>query len=367
MSQKRIPKLHRTAAFLFSWIACLLYLIGPGSSPALAQKKLRILSASYDQHHRPTESVTFRVIIQNNEPTNEGAELVIVATNIRTGQELTLADVGSGPGAVPAGGTFTFLTTVPPISNGLYTITFLLLDGAAFRVDRLTGKFPLHIGTETESLHVFPEVIHLGTIPPGRTMFPTPIEVRWDYFRFNRTRFDQPFTIRIYTDNAARYTGIPGALRRPSAAGLVSLDGRYVLPLKVWCLNFGPDIQETGWDAALAGPPPVDDDDYWLGPPLIEGKNVAATTRYDAFVRGRNVGSAAWVRVPDWSDMTANPTSWRRLIGQDPFDNRFVSDSNVTGDFTLRSPFTFYLATEAGPTAVEGSYSATLVVELWTP
>jgi len=97
----------------------------------------------------------------------------------------------------------------------------------------------------------------------------------------------------------------------------------------------------------------VDDDDIWIGPPLLEG--------------GRNLGSASWVRIPDFRDMSVNPITWRRLIGQDPFDNRYAVDSNVTGDFTLRSPFRFYLATEAGPAAVEGSYSALLVVELWTP
>ena len=163
----------------------------------------------------------------------------------------------------------------------------------------------------------------------------------------------QTCALPIYTDNAARYEGIPHALGKVSPAGLVSLNGRYVIPIKCWTINFGPDIQETGWDAAIAGPPPVDDDDYWLGPPLIEGT--------------RSYGSANWVRIPDLQDMTPNPVTWRRLIGQDQYDSRFVADANVTGDFTLKSPFTLYLATEAGPTAVEGSYAANLVVELWAP
>ncbi len=324
------------------------------SSPAWAQKNLRIISRGFDQHHNPTETITFSATVQNNESTNQGAELVIISTNIETGAESVLADVGSGAGAVPAsGGTFTFQTAVGPQPAGLYTITFRILDGDALRSDQVNGKYPLHVGTETESLHVFPEVIHLGTLPPGRTMHPTPIEVRWSYFRFNRLRLDQPFTVRVYTDNSARFTGIPGAVRRPSAGGLVSMDGRFVIPLKVWCLNFGPDIQATGWDGALAGPPPVEEDDYWLGPPLLEG--------------GRNLNSTSWGRMPDLSDMTSDPAGWRRLIGQDPHDTRFVSDINPTGDFSLNNPFTFYLATETGPTAVEGSYAATLVVELWNP
>jgi len=97
----------------------------------------------------------------------------------------------------------------------------------------------------------------------------------------------------------------------------------------------------------------VEEDDAWLGPPLLEG--------------GRNSDSASWARVPDLVDMTPDPASWRRMIGQDPFDSRFATDSNSTGDFTLKSPFRFWLATEVGPTAVEGSYAATLVVELWNP
>ena len=97
----------------------------------------------------------------------------------------------------------------------------------------------------------------------------------------------------------------------------------------------------------------MEEDVFWRGPRLLEG--------------GRNFDTASWVRVPDWVDMTAEPSSWRRLIGQDPFDNRFAADANATGDFTLANPFTFYLATDAGPAAVEGNYSTDLIVELWNP
>ena len=72
-------------------------------------------------------------------------------------------------------------------------------------------------------------------------------------------------------------------------------------------------------------------------------------------------------RIPDLVDMTPDPVTWRRLIGQDQYDTREATDTNPTGDFTLKSPFTLYLATEAGPSAVEGSYAANLVVELWNP
>lgn len=328
--------------------------LGASAGPAFAALKLKILSATFETHHSPGEPVIFKVIVQNNEPTNQGVELVIVANNITTGEELTLADVGSGIGQVGGNGsTFTFTVDAGLVPPGTYTINFLLLDGFGDRSDQVRGPYALQIGSEEESLRVFPEVIHLGTLPPGRYQHPTPIEVRWSFFQFNRLRQNQPFTIRVYTDNAARYEGIPHALSKVSPAGLVSMDGRYVIPIKCWTLNFGPDLQEMGWDATLAGPPPVDDDIAWIGPPLLEG--------------GRNYGSASWVRVPDLLDMTADPITWRRLVGQDQYDTRFVSDANLTGDYTLRSPFTLYFATETGPTAVEGTYVANLVVELWNP
>lgn len=321
---------------------------------AFAAKNLRIVSASYNQHFHRLEKPTFFVTVQNNEPTNEGVELVIISNNLDTEEESVLADVGSGAGAVAAsGGTFSFTTAVGPLAAGIYTLTFRILDGDAARSDQLRGKFPIHIGTETESLRVFPEVINLGTIPPGRYMHPLPVEVSWSFFRFNELRQDQPFAIRIYTDNAGRFTGVPGSVAKLSPAGLVHMSGRYVIPLKFWNLNYGPDVQQTGWDATLAGPPPVDEDDYWRGPPLLEGR--------------RNPEPISWVRVRDLTDMTADPITWHRLMGQDPTDSRYVSDLNLTGDFTLRSPLTFYIATEAGATAVEGTYTATLVVELWSP
>lgn len=334
-------------------------------SPALAQFNLRIVSVEFDSQFNPGEAVTFRVVVQNNEATAQFAEVDITLTRIGTSVEITLTPVLTV--TVPAGdrsiltATYSTVDEEAPsasgarttIPKGLYTVSFPLFDGNGDRSDNVVGRFPLQVGTEAESLRVFPEVAHLGTLPPGRFMHPVPVEVRFSFFRFNRLRSQHPFNIRIYTDNAARFNGIPGALRRPAMGGLLSDDGRYVIPLKIWSLNFGPDIQGTGWDVALAGPPPVEEDTYWRGPRLLTGE--------------RNPNAASWVRVPDLAEMTANPLSWRRLIGQDPFDSRFVSDSNRTGDFTLKSPFTFYLATEAGPTAVEGHYSTELIVELWAP
>ena len=332
--------------------------------PVFAAFNLKLITTSFNTHFNPPgEPVTFQVTLRNNETTTQFAEVDISITELSTGLERTLVPVLTV--SLPAGGQTTLSQNYPTafqraplgaaglISPGMYTVAFTMFDGNGAKTDQIRGKFPLHVGSETEDLRVFPEAINLGTLPAGRHLYPPPIEVRWSFFRFNRLRQDQPFSIRIYTDNATRYEGIPHSLRKVSPAGLVSLNGRYVIPVKCWSLNFGPDVQESGWDGTLAGPPPVDDDDLWLGPPLLEGK--------------RNLDSAMWVRIPDLVDMTPNPITWRRLIGQDQYDNRFASDANSTGDFTLRSPFSLYLATEAGPTSVEGSYATTLVVELWSP
>ena len=346
------------------------WVVGAGAlallpSPALAADNLRIVDVEYQEHFNPGEPALFNVTLRNNELVARFAEVDIAIVDQATGFELTLVPVLTGTLAVDSPQTLsqTYFTNAGPaaaragaftqIPPGSYTVVFTLFDGNGDRCDQLRGKFPLQVGSETESLRVFPEAVNLGTLPPGRYMHPVPLEIRYSFFQFNRLRQNQPFAIRIYTDNSARYEGIPHAVGKVSPGGLVSMDGRYVIPLKCWSLNFGPDMQETGWDSGLAGPPPVDEDDIWIGPPLLEG--------------GRNYGSAAWVRIPDLVDMTADPHTWRRFVGQDPYDSQYVSDSNPTGDFTLRSPFSVYLATETGPTAVEGTYAANLVVELWSP
>lgn len=354
-------------SFLFSTL-CLLFSVLWFSSPAHAAFDLKIISAAYNQHFNPGEVVTFTVQVKNNEATAQFAEVDISLTNLSNSAELTLTPVLTQtiqPGQLAtltasystvSVGQAPSTSAVGFIHQGTFTIAFTLVDGNGDRSDQVRGKFPLHVGSETESIRVFPELIHLGTVPAGRFLHPTPIEVTWSFFRFNQLRLDQPFVIRLYTDNATRYVGVPGSLRRGSPGGLVSANGRYTIPVKFWSLNAGPDLQETGWDSPIAGPPPVDDDNAWLGPPLLEGS--------------RHFGGASWVRIKDRVELAASPFGWTRgegIIGQDPHDNRYASDINPTGDFTLASPFTFYIATEAGAAAVEGTYTTTLVVELWTP
>ena len=321
--------------------------LAASATPAWA---LQIVSFDYPQHGTPGEGILFRITIQNPDAVAQFAEVDVTLTNIETERETTVVPVATG--TVGAGGTLTITSTWTAVA-GLYTVSFPLFDGNGTRVDRASGSFPVHIGTNADTLHVFPETIDLGTIPEGRFMYPTPLEIRWDFFRFNRIRGDQPFSLRIYTDNAAHYRGTPGALRTGSPAGLISEDGRFSVPVKLWTVNFGPDVQETGWDAKLMGPPPVDDDTFWAGPILTDGS--------------REYGSVAWLRIPDISEMSSDNGSWRRLIGQDAYDSRFAGDANATGDFTLPSPVTVYLATEGNAATVEGHYSGTLIVELYSP
>lgn len=319
-------------------------------APAAWAATLRIVDVSYEQHVVDGGLWTARVRVQNLETTPQSAELVVILTNQVTGEESVPIDVGSP--SFGAGHIHEFVQSVS-VSAGRYSVTFRILDGNGGRVDQVSGKYPLHVGTNTELLHVFPDALHLGPIPPKRFMHPVPLEIRWDFYRFNQLETDQPFTVRVYTDNASRYRGVDGAIHAGSPAGLVSDDGRFAIPMKIWTVNFGPDFDETGWKSDTMGPPPVDDDTYWKGPLLSNDE--------------REIGAVAWLRIPDYSEMTSDPGSWRRLIGQDPADRRFVTDTNITGDYTLTSPVTVYLATEAGATAVQGQYSATLVVELWSP
>ncbi|PIQ83006.1 MAG: hypothetical protein COV76_00700 [Candidatus Omnitrophica bacterium CG11_big_fil_rev_8_21_14_0_20_64_10] len=347
-----------------------------GGAPAEAAANMKIIGFSYRENFNPGEPVRFEVVVQNNENTAQFAEVDITLTQLGIGNEITLTPVLTG--TIPAGQQATLVhayTTTGATLNataasatiplGQFTVTFPLVDGNGDRSDTARGFFPLEVGNESEQLSLFPQVLDLGSVPPGRYMHPMPVEVSWSYFRFNRIRKSQPFAIRIYSDNASLFSGVKEAIHRASSAGLVHESGRYSLPMKVWDLNYGPDIQKSGWDAALAGPPPVDEDEFWVGP-LLLGENPHGPFA-GGIVDGRDGSLASWVRVPDLTEMTPDPITWRRLMGQDEFDLRFAGDSNRTGDFTLASPFTFYLATDAGPTAVAGRYTGTLIVELWTP
>jgi len=349
---------------------------------ALAAKNLRIISYNYSTHFRPGETVSFTVTVQNNETINdEWGEVDIALTNQITGITVSpyTIDETTLPHIPKNGGTYTLTnfqqrTPLPwhnwSATEGRFTVKFILYDGDGNAAHTVYGSEPIHVGRAVDSVSAFPNIIDLGVIPYGRYMYPNPIKIHWDFYLKNQLRKDQPWYMRIYTDNSSRYKGIDGTIYKSrrkyttskiwvrtsgegSPSGLVSSDGKYNLPIKVWCLNYGPDWDETGWNTNLLGPPPVNDDYVWIGPQLDDGK--------------RDTDRGVWLWIPDYMDMSGDKRTWRRLIGQDPYDRELVSDNNPTGDATLDSPFDIYLATEGSPTSVIGKYTGKIIIEIYTP
>jgi len=338
--------------------------------------QMRIKNYTYQTHFRPGETVTFNVTGENTGSNNVNyTYLTIALTNRSTGVATELTSAASG---VVAPGATVNLSTSWTAQKGLYTVTIILVGfdplSAIWHhevaVHTVYGSEPIHVGRAVDSVSAFPNIIDLGVIPYGRYMYPNPIKIHWDFYLKNQLRKDQPWYMRIYTDNSSRYRGIEGTIYKSrkkyttskiwvrtsgegSPSGLVSSDGKYTLPLKVWCVNFGPDWDEMGWNTTLLGPPPVNDDYVWKGPQLDDGK--------------RDTDRGVWLWIPDYMDMTGDKRTWRRLIGQDRYDREYVTDNNPTGDFTLDSPFDIYLATEASPSTVIGKYTGKLIIEIYTP
>lgn len=334
-------------------------------SPTLsfATQTGKIIDYHYFTHYSVGETVSFAASAKNTGVVFDDYYIQPVLTNYNTGVENYATPVTD---TINPSETKTLTATWSAVS-GLYTVTIILYSSGDVEVNRLSGKEPVHVGTTKDSVAAFPRVLDLGALQYGRYMHPAPVEINWDfYLRSSQIRKDHPWYMRIYTDNHKRYQGIDGAIYSKriamqekgsasamgSPAGLISSDGKYTIPLKVWCLNFGPDVEE-GWDTNLLGPPPVKEDYYWKGPLLDNGK--------------RDNNRVAWEWIPDYIDMSADPATWRKLIGQDPFDTHYRSDSNPTGDFTLTSPFQIFIAYETSPASVMGKYSTDLIVEIYSP
>ncbi|MDD5449358.1 MAG: hypothetical protein PHO42_02010 [Candidatus Omnitrophica bacterium] len=356
--------------FSISLIIIGAYLMLPLPSFAV---NLKIIDYHYDTHFIPGEKTRFSATVKNNEASASPlVNLSIILTNIATG--VSIDPAAEALNNTIFGNTTSTIETADVIGGdwktiaGLCSVSISILDtSTGTRYDRVYGTEPVHVGTAVDSVAAFPRVLDLGALQYGRYMHPVPIEISWSFFGYSsQIRKDHPWYMRIYTDNHRKYRGIDGAVysqrietqgyegasAHGSFAGLVSSDGKYTIPLKIWCLNFGPDVEE-GWDTNLLGPPPVKEDYYWKGPLLDNGK--------------RDYSRAAWARIPDYTDMSADPATWRRLIGQDPYDTHYVSDSNPTGDFTLTSPFQAFIAYETSPASVMGKYSTDLILEIYSP
>jgi len=354
---KNINKLlTNLSIYLFSFI-CLIFI----SNKAFALS-IEIADYSYKHNFTAGDTVTFAATAKNNGPTianPPGPEyfyLDVVLTNQATGVEIERTS--GGVTNLATGGRIS-LTATWPSTAGTFTIAIRIVgsdDGINESVvTNVFGAYPVRIGSgpATEKLQVSPTTLDFGVLPYGRHMFPIPLEIKWDFFLYNVLGEQRPWYMRIYTDNKTRYKGIQESVYTQSPAGFISSDGKFSMPLRVWCLNYPPEDQEMGWDSALSGPPPVNDDTYWKGPILDTGE--------------RFENKAAWLRIPDYSEMTADRGTWRNLIGQDITDTQYATDVNRTGDFTLKSPFSVYFATETSPTSVKGNYSGTLIVEIYSP
>lgn len=143
---------------------------------------------------------------------------------------------------------------------------------------------------------------------------------------------EYPWIMRIYTDNT-NYTGIAGAARPQSPAGLVSSDGRFAIPLSVNTPNMGasryeiiPDINQLGYKTYVP--------DKLNGPPQhTECIIMAIDPRNELWVTGGN-------------------------------GVLFDKDDNTLGDITLPTPFDLKFRCDFDERTVAANYTANLYIEL---
>lgn len=144
---------------------------------------------------------------------------------------------------------------------------------------------------------------------------------------------EYPWILRLYTENT-HYSGVAGAIRRRSPAGLVSSDGQYVIPLEVHCPSFGaeewrrvPDLYETPYL------------------PYRPSENPAAPVAYtDCILLAIDPRNAPWVAGPD--------------------GKLFTGDDNLLGDLTVPTPFDLTIRARVDAQAVQGRYDTLLYLEL---
>ena len=142
-----------------------------------------------------------------------------------------------------------------------------------------------------------------------------------------------PWIMRLYTDNL-HFAGVAGTIHRPGPAGLVSQDGQFVIPLEV----NSPALGEGVWRRV----PDLNEPGYRPYQPSSEPTEAVAYT--DCIVMGIDPRNAAWVAGPDGV--------------------LFTDDDNPLGDVTAKTPFELTLRVDVSPQAVQGSYEATLYIEI---
>jgi hypothetical protein len=144
---------------------------------------------------------------------------------------------------------------------------------------------------------------------------------------------EYPWIMRLYTDNL-QFSGVGGTLRPQNPAGLVSVDGRFLLPLSVHAPTFGEGI--------FRRIPDLNEPRYKPYQPSAEPKEPVSFT--DCVILGIDPRNATWV------------------AGEDGI--LFTEDDNLLGDFTVPTPFELTLRAEATSTSVQGTYDAFLYVEI---
>jgi len=141
-----------------------------------------------------------------------------------------------------------------------------------------------------------------------------------------------PWVMRIYTDNK-NFIGTGEAFGLPSPAGLVSIDGRYTLPLEASCLNWGEEV----WLRI----PDVNEEDYVEYYPPNE---VDAGTHTERIIMAIDPRNADWVSGSD------------HVL--------FTGDDLILGDILLETPFDIRLRTDVDPCAPVGDYEGKIYIEI---
>ncbi len=143
---------------------------------------------------------------------------------------------------------------------------------------------------------------------------------------------EYPWILRVYTDNL-HFSGVAGAIVRPSPAGLVSKDGRFSLPLEINSPAFGQDV----WRKI----PDLNDPDYI---PYQPNPEPGQPLHNDCILMAVDPRNANWVAGPD------------ALL--------FTEDDNLLGDITAKTPYDLTLRTRVSSAAVQGDYDTILYFEI---
>ncbi len=143
---------------------------------------------------------------------------------------------------------------------------------------------------------------------------------------------EYPWIMRVYTDNV-NYTGIAGSIRSQNPAGLISTDGRFVIPLKVHCPNFAksewrtiPDINQPNYRNYLPSTPEIQ------------------SIYTDCIIMGIDPRNTDWV------------SGGNRIL----FDN----DDNILGYTALATPFDIKFKANFDASSVKANYTANLYIEI---